>query len=285
MTKALRYHKVLNGRITSVLAKVDQSNVRRYPFPHLVLENALDTDIYEELAATFPNAERFLRGGVPEDNRYYWLNAREVLSGESIAKTWIDFVCYHTSRSFFLDVLRVFGRVIEDTYPALITGGTLLRKWSTSVRNVDPKKDLSLECQLTYCSPVGGTPSRSRGPHVDREVTLFGGLLYLRKTEDQSKGGNLVLHNVNVPSSELTFDAGNHLEDKFVKDFSVVSYKANTLVFFINSPLSIHSVTARSTTSIPRIHVNFVGELGYQLFTINKPHFQGANTNAWYGNE
>ncbi|WP_439135800.1 hypothetical protein, partial [Pseudomaricurvus sp.] len=48
-------------------------------------------------------------------------------------------------------------------------------------------------------------------------------------------------------------------------------YQPNTLVLFINSPKSIHAVSQRSATDVPRRHINFCCDLPFDLFQIRKP--------------
>jgi hypothetical protein len=42
---------------------------------------------------------------------------------------------------------------------------------------------------------------------------------------------------------------------------NTATYEANTLVFFLNTERSIHAVTPRSATPIPRKHINFTADL------------------------
>lgn len=44
------------SRSLSVLQKATAADVRRDPFPHLILENALPEDLYAALEASFPAA-------------------------------------------------------------------------------------------------------------------------------------------------------------------------------------------------------------------------------------
>ena len=41
----------------SVLGKASQDNIRTEPFPHLVVQNALPQDLFEELIGGFPTNE------------------------------------------------------------------------------------------------------------------------------------------------------------------------------------------------------------------------------------
>ena len=98
-----------------------------------------------------------------------------------------------------------------------------------------------MECQFAWCEPVS-TVSSSAPRHLDRAVSLFAGLLYFRLDGDDSTGGDLQLYD------------GAH-------PVKTIPYRANTLVFFVNSPRAFHGVTPRSVTPWPRLHVNFVAEV------------------------
>ena len=41
----------------SVLQNARKSDVRAYPFPHIILDNAIPKDLYEELVRSFPSPE------------------------------------------------------------------------------------------------------------------------------------------------------------------------------------------------------------------------------------
>ncbi|MDO8353620.1 MAG: hypothetical protein Q7T14_09160 [Aestuariivirga sp.] len=263
----------------SVLAKASPAMVRLHPFPHLVIEDALDPALFTALSATFPDTGLFLEDKEPGNNKYFWLRAHRAIQEPKVHQFWKDFVKFHTSNEFFQDVLRVFEDVIAAEYPALAP-----RSWSAAMRFVDGPRDVSLDCIPVYCSPVIKEETSSRGPHLDREVSLYGGLLYMRMPDDDSKGGDFVVHTSAPDVAAAEYDSGNHLLAGSIGDFDTIKYKANTLVFFINTARAIHSVTPRSKTPYPRLHVSILGELASPLFSINKPVVGTGQTNAWYGN-
>lgn len=263
----------------SVLAKASPAMVRLHPFPHLVIENALHPALFAALSATFPETGLFLEDKEPGNNKYFWLRAHRAIQEPEVHQIWKDFVKFHTSNAFFQDVLRVFEDAIAAEYPALAP-----RSWSTAMRFVEGPRDVSLDCIPVYCSPVISEVTSSRGPHLDREVSLYGGLLYMRLPADDSKGGDFVVHTSTPDIAAAEYDSGNHLLTGSIGDFETIKYKANTLVFFINTARAIHSVTPRSKTPHPRLHVSILGELASPLFSINKPVVGTGQTNAWYGN-
>src|SRR5436190_1103500 len=253
--------------------------VRLHPFPHVVIENALHPALFAALSATFPDTGLFLEDNEPGNNKYFWLRAHRAIQEPKVHQLWKEFVKFHTSNDFFQDVLRVFEDAIAAEYPALSP-----RSLSTAMRFVDGPRDVSLDCIPVYCSPVVKEETSSRGPHLDREVSLYGGLLYMRLPDDDSKGGDFVVHSSSPDVAAAEYDSGNHLRAGSIGDFDTIKYKANTLVFFINTARAIHSVTPRSKTPHPRLHVSILGELASPLFSINKPVVGTGQTNAWYGN-
>jgi len=56
-----------------------------------------------------------------------------------------------------------------------------------------------------------------------------------------------------------------------VQPTRVAKYAANTLVLFLNSEKSIHSVSPRSPTEIPRRHINFCCDVRHDLFQARLP--------------
>src|SRR5690349_12571835 len=87
----------------SVLAKASPAMVRLHPYPHLVIENALDPALFAALSATFPDTGLFLEGKEPGNNKYFWLRAHRAVQEPKVHRLWKDFVKFHTSNEFFQD--------------------------------------------------------------------------------------------------------------------------------------------------------------------------------------
>ena len=223
-TQEVRHHCCILQAQRSVLAKARE--VIREPFPHVVIEDALDD--YRELAEAFPGAELLRKGQILASNEYSHVHADQILTDARVAPVWQRFVRDHTSAAFFAEVVALFG--LEH-----------LEQLDTSIRYAEPPRDVMMECQFAWCEPVS-VVSSSAPRHLDRAVSLFAGLLYFRLDGDDSAGGDLQLYD------------GEH-------PVKTIPYRANTLVFFANSPRAFHGVTPRSVTPWPRLHVNFVGEV------------------------
>jgi hypothetical protein len=251
----------------SVLARAHESQIVDDPFPHLVIHEALERDYYRRLAAEFPAAQIILGGRTPVSNSNFRYAASAILDDAQISALWRDFVRYHVSQAFFNEVRALFEARIRQLHPGLESSvGKPLADWQASVRFREPIRDIALECQFTYGTPVD-IRSRVIGPHVDREVALYAGLFYMRDENDDSEGGDLEFYRFTMGTP--AFDPGSRLvPDERVTRCNTIHYASNTLAFFLHSPSALHGVSPRSPTRFPRRHINLVGELGTKVFDI-----------------
>lgn len=223
----------------SVLARVTRSDVERDPFPHVVIDRALDEDLYRALAACMPDAATLVDGRAIENNTPYHFRAKRIL--ETAAPLWRAFVERHTSQQFYDEVAALFQ----------------LRPAQTSIRGFASDAHAALDCQITYGSPVTHA-TRCHPVHVDRTVALYAGLLYFRLPDDDSRGGDLELYR--FKSAIRAYDEKRIVDDALVERVKTIPYAANRLVFFPHSRDALHAVSARSVTPHPRLHVNFLAE-------------------------
>ena len=94
---------------------------------------------------------------------------------------------------------------------------------------------------------------------------MYGALLYFRKDEDDSLGGDLELYRYKNDTYKFY---GQHVDEKYVEVIKTVPYSQNTFVFFINTIDSLHGVTVRENTPHTRQFLNMIGELKEPLFDI-----------------
>ncbi|WP_286264215.1 hypothetical protein [Thalassotalea atypica] len=256
----------------SILANATSSEIVLTPYPHIVIKNALDPEIFNRLSAEFPDVETVLDGKQKKDT-WYDYPACKALQDDSISEQWKAFLSYHTSNEFFQDLVTIFGDAINKLHPNITKQlGKSLSEFSTSMRQTGAannpenyESDISLECQF-YVN-FTEQPREVRGPHVDRPSELFAALLYFRDEEDDSSGSDLAVCEITDPMvipSKGRIHADHlpmELEQNKVTISNEVKYEANTLVLFINSERSVHAVTPRTATPIPRKHINFTGDL------------------------
>lgn len=182
---------------------------------------------------------------------------------------------------FASEVTYLFSEALKSFRPDFIfdieTRNTDLNNITVATRNTSSKKeaDLILDCQLAINTPVS-TKSVVRGPHTDNPNEIWAGLLYFKDKRDKSKdlSGALEVWDCQdlckrIRNEELGRKKAlglslipNH--DQFdkgeLRKVLSVPYKSNTLVFFINSPLSIHSVSPRDKSKYSRKFVNFIAD-------------------------
>lgn len=241
----------------TILHGLTRADIEREPFPHVVVDGALEPELYRELAAAMPDAATLLAGRTLQNNTAYRYSAGQILAGAP--PVWQELVRLHTSQEFFGQVAALFGDVIRELHPALEQRtGRPLEDLRTNVRFAEPFADAALDCQITWGSPVT-TPTRCVGVHVDRQVALYAGLLYFRLPEDDSTGGDLELYRFR--GSERAYSDDRWVDEALVEKVKTIPYAANRMVFFIHSPVAVHAVSVRSATPHPRLHVNFLAEL------------------------
>ncbi|MCP5346825.1 MAG: hypothetical protein R3F41_15490 [Gammaproteobacteria bacterium] len=261
-----------NSRL-SILSNATEEDVFLDPYPHLVVRNALDKEIFQQLRDEQPDVDIVLNGREKKDT---WYDYPAILACENndVSPLWREFMEYHTSDIFFREILRIFKNALNRTYPDLEdTLGKELKALSCSRRRTGAAKnprnyetDLSMECQF-YVN-FTEQPRAVRGPHVDRPTELYAALLYFRGDDDDSVGSDLdICKAKNVtelypsPGKIKVDEPPMEVIDNKVDVVRTVKYEANTLVFFINSERSIHAVSPRTATPVPRRHVNFTGDL------------------------
>ncbi len=207
------------------------SKVETDPFPHVVIENALEESYYQRLLETRPSMLEILCG------RSYVENQRLDLPTElAITKThplWREFCSYHSSPEFFRKAKSVFGFEQEKA---------------------------SLRCQPGINTPTK-KESRVRGPHLDNPRELYAGLFYMPTDED---GGDLEIYRWN---GEKKFHGKLEVEDDCVELVKTVKYRPNTYVMFLNGPDALHGVTPRKSDK-PRFLVNVIADVSKPLFVI-----------------
>ena len=230
----------------------------------MVVENVLRPKVYDALAREYPPMPVVMRDRPLENNLLYEHPSSLALKDPKISELWKTFIRYHVSRDFYLEVLRVFQHGIAQEYPDLIQrSGKPLEDWKTGIRFQDKEVDIGMDCQFSINSPVTKVSS-VRGHHLDRTLKLFAGLFYMRHPDDDTEGSDLQFFGWKKPSYANNRKA--KINPDHVELIKTVPYRANTLVFYLNTPRSIHAVTPRQKTNHVRRYVNFFGDVPFHLY-------------------
>jgi hypothetical protein len=81
------------------------------PFTHIVIHNALPNKIYHKLLNSYPEPFHLDVNNFHNNKRYSYTSSL-VETNENIHKCWKDFINYHTSKDFYDNVIKIFGREI-----------------------------------------------------------------------------------------------------------------------------------------------------------------------------
>lgn len=257
---------------TSILHHVTERDVIADPFPHVLLDAALPEDLCDQLIAEFPATEVVTKGAPAGTNQRFDYTVSDVRSLGGVSLAWREFMEANAGEDFLKDFARVFAPHLRRLYPSLNLGNV-----RPGVRYIDDyaKADILLDAHISLNTPVVGEPSSVRTAHVDDPRKLYGGLLYLRKPNDDSKGGNLVLYRYQKGIRPVY--VGQQIAERYVAEVATVPYQRNTFILFLNSFDSIHGVTPRFPTPHPRTFVNFVGQLEQPLFDIQSYQERGLS--------
>jgi len=255
--------------VHSILRNLERQRIVDEPYPHAVVPDALDPAYYAELAGAFPSLERIAGREPLPSNRVFRIPACEVQADSAIPAIWRDFFAYHCSGAFFRELVAFWRGAIEQEYSNIeawfgkplseVTTGTRAYRGGRAPEHLpeNMQADAMLDCQFVVNSPVK-EPGSVRGPHLDKPYKLFAAILYFRHPEDRSTGGNLLLER--FKTRRYHFDRRQHIAPHLVEPFAEIPYGPNTLVVWLNTPRSLHSVTPRSVTSVPRRYLNFLTE-------------------------
>ena len=290
----------------SILARARPEDVRLEPYPYIVVKDALHPTTYAQLSASYPKYKDVVRvakgkgRNVAPNTR---VDIRASMLGEAsgvLTPLWKEFVEYHTSRAFYLEVLDLFEDAIRANHGYLEHAPDGVKRslhdLTTRVRLTKEAKpgkcDVAMDAQIGVNTPVKGKPAPVRGPHIDNVHEIYAALLYMRDERDPATGGALEVYRCTKPakSGGKRGKAGgvNNKEDG-CKEYSAderasrrakvgydvqfdpatletvatVPYEANTLAMFINSKTSYHGVTPRSASGYSRRLVNVIGEIPF----------------------
>lgn len=258
----------------SILGRVTRADVRHDPYPHLVIQDCLPVQLYEELTRTYPADATILElepeaGGrhrhALQNSRHDICAPRILARPERFSSAWRAFVAYHTSNAFYRELVQLLGPEIVATYPQLEQRlGCPLADFTTGLLGDSG----SANCQLLLDCHIGiNTPairrSSVRRVHTDAPDELFAALLYFRSDEDRASGGDLEILRWKK-NREHRF-VGSEIDESDGELVYTVPYSANTAVIFINSDSALHAVSQRAATTLSRRLVNVMGRFRQAL--------------------
>jgi len=250
----------------SLLQNYKKENFFRDPFPHLIIENALPYNLYNDLSEKVPN--NFIENiNINNSRGNIFLNQ---INDNPKHELWANFLKYHQSEEFFNEIFNIFGNDIKKIHSGISEKIEKIKKISMfENKNSSNQENLKLNSYYCYNTPVKNTSS-VRGVHLDIYNKLHIGLFYLRSNNDITKGGNLALHrwkeNYDLKKKkQLLYTEKFKQLDLHTSKVKEVPYQKNTFFLAINSIDALHSVTAREKTNQVRQFCYFYSSLNNDL--------------------
>ena len=182
----------------------------------------------------------------------------------NISDVWENFIAEHVSQEFFdkaTEIIKPFMTSLDPNY--LTNLGKELDKCSFSLaesgRGNNPKNKRS-DIVISVAAGINTPCSKSSTidlPHTDFPQKLFNSMLYMRKEDDDSVGGDLILYETTTPfifgsKSELSYE----VDKKYIKAVKTIKYSKNVLVLFPQKVNAVHGVSARGPTPHTRRYIN-----------------------------
>lgn len=239
------------------------------PFPLVIVKNVLPPQLIADIKSGLPPLEVLLDGNAFTSNQRFNYSATAVARNSTLASVVKDLVAAHLNQEFLDDIIRLFGAHILKQYPDFEERFGALTALKAGIRGQtnDSNCNILLDSQIAFNTPVeiGGTTVR--GPHLDDPRKLFIGLFYLRLDGDDARGADLEIYRSKVEPARLDITRTANLAD--MELLETVKYEANTLVLFLNTPISFHGVKPRARTQHHRVFLNLLGEMPTPLFAID----------------
>ena len=240
--------------------------VETNPYPHVLIEEALPWDLYEELENTFPE-DQVLATKPFDDGICYRMKANVMLDPNFQPEIWRKFAQYHTSAEWFNEVNKLFKFYLPAVLNKKFTEDELgARGWA------EDNKNIWTDCQVVMHKPIEEKTSRT--PHIDNPMEMWAGLLYMPYKNDESTGGEFQLRSVLDDVKKVNMNLGRQIyRSNLGPVVKSVPYKRNTFVMFANnSPNTIHGVSLRQNAKLYRRSVNIIGEFKRNFAKMYKVH-------------
>jgi hypothetical protein len=252
-----------------VFRKLDDVKAERYPFPFALVEDILPEEVCDQLIREMPPLHVLTKGRPPGDNQRFNFSHASAMATPGISPLWRDVLGQAMSQSFLERILRIFGPYIGEFYPDFEQRFAPINQLVAVPRsNKTPRQrnNIMLDALIAVNTPALTGKTSVRPAHLDRTDKIFVGLLYLRLPDDDSSGADLEL--LRPKDGPLVYGHQRMLTEDKTINVRTIPYRRNSLVLFLNTPESLHSVTPREATPHTRYFINLLGETSEPLFEV-----------------
>jgi len=260
---------------SDIFAAIDHAPLIEHPYPHLVVEDAVPRAIADAFLAEMPSLEVLCADQPPRSNVRFPLPSPQALADPRISEAWKATLrtCLDASQSFLDKTLNRLGRHLLETFPDFEARFGPIDKLRAVPRyGPRARNEVGMDAQIVVNSPPLVDGTKVRGPHLDVPNKLISALLYLRRKDDDSVGGEFELYE--PAGGEVLFNEVNGVVRGQVRKMRSYPYRHNLMILPLVTPLGLHAVSPRAQTKWPRYHLHIVGEMSEMLF--NLPYVERA---------
>jgi hypothetical protein len=249
------------------LKDIDQAAVSREPYPHVLIESALDADLSRRLAEEFPPLETFTSGSAHPDNSKIQRNCINLLADPGLSPLWREVIEDHLKPAALLDVWRLLGDALLREYPDFETRNGKLEALRIGVRGRDDPAahDVLLDAQLIIHTPVTGAPCIERGPHVKLSNKFMECQIYLPREEEDVVGAEIEVFEQRPGFAPVPL-ARNQVDPTRLRLVRSVRHRRGTVLLFLITPRSFSQVAIRGPGRHPLQYFCFLAQLPDKLF-------------------
>jgi hypothetical protein len=220
------------------------------PYPHVVLEDYADSSLMAQAVEELVDFEAAVRKPQKDSGGYCYTT----LENEMLAKCESYKIIEEHFRS------QAFYDEMVDTLGPFAPGRLSI--------DIDGIRAFAHDPEHRYAAVKLSGPGPDyviRTPHLDSPTTILTCLFYIRLPNDYSSGGSLNVHSVDDTPWTLKKRIQHKLSGIHYPVAKTVDFKSNTLLLFLNSNVSVHSVSVRRQAEVSRmvIHCGVTGDREY----------------------
>lgn len=218
-----------------VMYQVLNASVRRFPFPHLYVENVFPADFYAEIRRNMIEDAAYTRlvdsGRVGKG----YSGARFSLFPEELEQNVAD----TAKKQFWKSVFETFGNAEFGQIWLSVFGPTINEKFKTLPKALSGDRPVNEIPLLNEIFLMRDRTTYSLGPHTDTPRKVVSVLFYLPPDEAMIDLGTSVY----VPKDRrFVCHSGLHHSFDLFDLVATMPYKPNSMIAFPQSPRSFHGV-------------------------------------------
>lgn len=261
----------------SILSGIDASRVEDFPFPHVVVTDAVEGARCLDLVRAFPPLATFTEGRPFPGHKKILRRSAVLLADERTPEIWRQAIAENLGAPAWREMVRLLGPAARREYPRLERRFGLLERFRVGQRFRDDasSQDVLLDAQLGVHTPASEAGAE-RGPHVKGPKKLFEAQWFLRQENDPAEGADLVLFAAR-PGAQLVCGPRNQVDPARLEPVKSYPYERNLLIAFLNTPRSVQAIRPRGSSPLPLQFAGFLAQLADPLFSL-EPEARSARS-------